>query len=172
LDYLKNIIADLVVNKSSNDPTSKAGTDGKAKFLELPFTWKDYTGLYHTILSSKDLAKLIQTSITAPHSSHSFYKKELVLYIPTSGLFCSRESTPDCKDLSKILTKSPPALTKAKVDAITAVSVSGAADAIANRVKAGADASHSSYREKTIIITAHLCSETAVFSVLLYCLLH
>jgi hypothetical protein len=132
LDDLKAIIANLVVNKSSNDPTSKAGTDGKAKFLELPFKWKDYTGLYHTILSAKDLTKSIQASIAAPHSSHSFYEKELVLYIPTSGLFCSRESTPDCKDLSKILTKAPPALTKAKVEAITAVSVSGAADAIAN----------------------------------------
>jgi hypothetical protein len=64
-----------------------------------------------------------------------------VLYIPTSGLFYSRESTSDCKDLSKILTKAPPALTKAKVDAITAVPVSGAADAIANLVKAGANAS-------------------------------
>jgi hypothetical protein len=37
LDDLKAIIADLVVNKSSNDPTSKAGTDDKAKFLDLPF---------------------------------------------------------------------------------------------------------------------------------------
>jgi hypothetical protein len=65
-----------------------------------------------------------------------------VLYIPTSGLFCSRESTPDCKDLSKILTKAPPVLlTKARVDAITAISVSGAADAIADQVRAGANAS-------------------------------
>jgi hypothetical protein len=37
LDDLKAIIADLVVIRSSNDPTSKAGTEGKAKFLELPF---------------------------------------------------------------------------------------------------------------------------------------
>jgi hypothetical protein len=129
---VKDIIADLVVSKSSNDPTLKAGTDSKAKFLELPFKWKDNTLLYHTILSAKDLAKAIQASIADPHSSHSFYKKELVLYIPTSGLFCSRESTPDCKDLSKILNKAPPALTKAKLDVITAISVSGAADAIAN----------------------------------------
>jgi hypothetical protein len=69
-------------------------------------------------------------------------RKWCYISLPTSGLFYSREATPDCKDLSKILTKAPPALTKAKVDAITAVvSVSGAADAIANRVKAGADAS-------------------------------
>jgi hypothetical protein len=46
LDDLKDIIADLVVNKSSNDPTSRVGTDGKAKFLELPFKWKDNTGLW------------------------------------------------------------------------------------------------------------------------------
>jgi hypothetical protein len=64
LDDLKAIIiADLVVNKSYNDPTSKAGTDGQAKFLELPFKWKDYTGLYHTILSSKDLAKSIRRGL-------------------------------------------------------------------------------------------------------------
>jgi hypothetical protein len=141
LDDLKDIIADLVVLKSSNDSTSNAGTDGKAKFLELPFKWKDSTGFNHGILSAKDLAKAIQASITDPHSSHFFYRKKLVLYIPTSGLFCSREATSDCKDLSKILTKAPPALTKAKADDITAVSVSGAADAIANPVEAGTDAS-------------------------------
>jgi hypothetical protein len=90
LDDLKGIIADLVVIKSSHDPTAKAGTDGRAKFLELPFHWKDSTGSYHGILSTKDLAKAIQASIADPHSSHSFYKKELVLYIPTSGLFYSR----------------------------------------------------------------------------------
>jgi hypothetical protein len=95
LNDLKDIIADLVVNKSSNDPTSRVGTDSKANFLELPFKWKDSTGLYHTILSSKDLAKAIQASIADPHASHSFYEKELVLHIPTSGQFCSRESTPD-----------------------------------------------------------------------------
>jgi hypothetical protein len=49
LDDLKAIIADLVVIILSSDPTSKAGTDSKAKFLELPFKWKDYTGLYHGI---------------------------------------------------------------------------------------------------------------------------
>jgi hypothetical protein len=91
--------------------------------------------------TTKDLAKAVQASMTSPHSSHSFYEKELVLCIPTSGLFCSRETTPDCKDLAKIVTKAPTALTKAKVDAITAFSVSGAADAIADRVKSGADAS-------------------------------
>jgi hypothetical protein len=82
LDDLKDIIADLVVNKSSNDPTSRVGTDGKAKFLELPFKWKDNTGLYHTtILSSKDLAKAIQASIADPHASHSFYEKGIgVIY--------------------------------------------------------------------------------------------
>jgi hypothetical protein len=142
LDDLHGIIADLVVTKSPHDQIAKADTDGRAKFLELPFRWKDSTSLYHGILSTKDLAKaILQASIADPHSSNSFYEKELVLYIPTSGLFCSRKSTPDCKDLSKILTKAPPALTKAKVDAITIVSVSGAVDAIANRVKAGADAS-------------------------------
>jgi hypothetical protein len=56
LDDLKDIIADLAVHKSSNDTTSKAGTDGKAKFLELPFKWKGSTGFYHGILSTKDLA--------------------------------------------------------------------------------------------------------------------
>jgi hypothetical protein len=69
----------------------------------------------------------------------------LVLHIIStkrnSGLFYSQESTPDCKDLSKILTEAPPALTKVKVDSITAISVGGAADGIANRVKAGANAS-------------------------------
>jgi hypothetical protein len=47
LDDLKEIITELVVIKSSNDSTSKAGTDGKAKFLELPFKCKDSTGFYH-----------------------------------------------------------------------------------------------------------------------------
>jgi hypothetical protein len=64
LDDLKVIIiADLVVNKPSHDPTLKAGTDGKAKFIELPFKWKDYAGLYHGIQSTKDLAKSIQATI-------------------------------------------------------------------------------------------------------------
>jgi hypothetical protein len=40
LDDLHGIIADLVVIKSSHDPTAKAGTDGRAKFLKLPFRWK------------------------------------------------------------------------------------------------------------------------------------
>jgi hypothetical protein len=37
LDDLHGIIADLVVTKSSHDPDAKDGTDGRAKFLELPF---------------------------------------------------------------------------------------------------------------------------------------
>jgi hypothetical protein len=110
-------------------------------FLELPFRWKDLTGHFHEINSTKDLAKAIQSSMTTPHASHSFYKKELVLYIPTSGLFCSRIVTPDCKDLSKIFDKAPTPLTKTTAAALASVLVSGAANAIADRVKAGADAS-------------------------------
>jgi hypothetical protein len=82
LDDLKAITADLVVIKSSNDPTTKAGTDRRAKFLELYFQWKDSISSYHGILSTKDLAKAIQASIADPHSSHSFYEKELGVIYP------------------------------------------------------------------------------------------
>jgi hypothetical protein len=141
LDNLKAIVADLVLIASNHDPSDQAGIDGRQMFIALPFRWKDYTGLWHRIDSTKDLAKAVQSSMTAPHSSHSFYEKELVLSIPTSGLFCSRTSTPDCKDLSKIFTKAPAPLTKTTAAVLASVSVSGAANAIADRVKAGADAS-------------------------------
>jgi hypothetical protein len=141
LDDLKAIVADLVLIASNHAPSDQVGIDGRQMFLMLPFGWQDSTGVLHKIDSTKDLAKAVQSSMTAPHSSHSFYKKELVLYIPTSGLFCSRTSTPDCKDLSKIFTKAPAPLTKTIAAALASVSVSGAANAIADRVKAGADAS-------------------------------
>jgi hypothetical protein len=142
LDDLKAIVADLVLLASNLDPTDQAGIDGRQMFLTLPFRWKDYTGMWHRIDSTKDLAKAVQSSMTAPHSSHSFYEKELVLYIPTSGLFCSRTITPDCKDLSKIFTKAPAPLTKTTAAVLASVLVSGAANAIADQVKAGADASN------------------------------
>jgi hypothetical protein len=82
LDDLKAIVADLVLIASNHDPSDQAGIDGRQMFLTLP--------LWHRIDSTKDLAKAVHSSMTAPHSSHSFYERELVLYIPTSGLFCSR----------------------------------------------------------------------------------
>jgi hypothetical protein len=83
LDDLKAIVASSVVLKPSHNPMSKAGTDGVQLILELPFRWNDLTGHFHGINSTKDLAKAIQYSITTPYASHSFYEKELVLYIPT-----------------------------------------------------------------------------------------
>jgi hypothetical protein len=142
LETLQATVADLVMLKSIHDEVNldTTGTDVRNMFLALPLRWKDSMGQLHGIDSTKDLAKAIQASMTTPHVSHSFYDKELVLYIPTTGLYCSRSVTPDCQDLSKIFTKVPVALTKLKVDASTSVSVGAAADAIAARVKAGADA--------------------------------
>jgi hypothetical protein len=132
LDDLKAIVADLVLIASNHAPSDQVGIDGRQMFLTLPFRWKDFTGLWHRIDSTKDLAKAVQSSMTTPHASHSFYEKELVLYIPTSGLFCSRTSTPDCKDLSKIFSKAPAPLTKTTAAVLASVSVTGAANAIAD----------------------------------------
>ena len=142
LESIKGIVADLVMFKSIHDGVNlnATGTSVRNMILDLPLRWKDTTGTFRGIDSTKDLAKAIQSSMTAPHPSHLFYDKELVLYIPTSGLFCSRTVTPDCKDLSKLFNKAPSALSQLKVDASTSISVGAAADAIAARVKAGADA--------------------------------
>jgi hypothetical protein len=72
-------------------------------FLTLQFRWRDSTGVLHRIDSTKDLAKAVQSSMSAPHSSHAR------IFLTTAAL--------------------------------ASVSVSGAANAIADQVKAGADAS-------------------------------